>query len=56
MMLPSFKIVRYVLCLMILEVPSRRNVPRTMHLVELHKVAAFYGEKFSLQIFTQIDH
>jgi len=48
MILPTFKIVKYVLGLMILDIPNR-----AVHLVETHKVAALYGETFSLQIFTQ---
>jgi hypothetical protein len=56
MMLPTFKIVKYVLGLMILDIPNRRDIPYTMNLVELHKVAELYGENFSLQIFTQKDH
>jgi len=56
MILPTFKVVKYVLGLMILDLPYSRNIPRTMHLMELHKLAELYGENFSLQIFTQKDH
>jgi hypothetical protein len=48
MILPTFKIAKYVLGLMILDIPNR-----AVHLVETHKVATLYGEKVSSQIFTQ---
>jgi hypothetical protein len=48
MILPTFKIVSYVLGLMTLDIPNR-----AVHLVETLKVSPLYGEKFPLQIFTQ---
>jgi hypothetical protein len=56
MILPTFRIVKCVLGLMILEKLNRRNIPRTVRLVETYKVAALFCEKLSLQIFTKRDH
>jgi hypothetical protein len=52
----TFKMVKYVLGLMILDITNRRNIPCAVHLVEFHKVAELYGENFSFQIITQKDH
>jgi hypothetical protein len=46
MIFPTFKIVKCVLGLMILEITNRRNIPRKVHLVEIYKPATLSAKIF----------